>query len=90
MPTSLEPGRSVYDELVLMDNKLQARISNVVYLLGADANLIPGDPLKDHMTWFQTMLQTLQVVKPGGDIAAKTLLAVMLECVEDHISKIGI
>lgn len=90
MPTSLEPGRTVYDELLLLDNKLQARINNVVYLLGADATMIPGDPLKDHMTWFRTTLQTLQSVKPGDDIAAKTLLTVMLERVEDHISKIEI
>jgi hypothetical protein len=80
--------KALYDELVLLDNKLEARINNIVYILGVDTAILPTDSLKDHETWLQSTLQILHAIKSGDDLATKTLLATMLECVEHHILKI--
>lgn len=80
--------KTVYDELVILDNKLDSRINNIAYTLGTDTPVLSTYTLKDHETWLRNMLQTLRATKPGDDIAAKTLLTVMQERVEDHISKI--
>jgi hypothetical protein len=87
-PTSGERQRTVYDDLILLDNKLDARINNIGYILGTDTPTLPNDPLKDHETWLWSTCQILQATKPGDDVASKTLLASMLERVEDYISKI--
>lgn len=84
--TSREPGKTVYDELVLLDNKLMAQLNNLTYVLGTDIDMLIGDPLKDHEKRLKATLLTLQEVKPKGDVATKTLLATMLERVERHIS----
>jgi len=89
-PTSGERKKTLYNELALLDNKLESRINNIVYILGADVPMLPTDPLKDHEMWLQSTLQTLRALKSGDDLATKTLLAAMLECAEVHISKIEI
>ena len=84
--TSREPGRTVYDELVLLDNKLMAQLNHLTYVLGTDTDMLISDPLKDHERRLKATLLTLQEVKPKGDMATKTLLVTMLEHVERHIS----
>jgi hypothetical protein len=87
-PTCRERKKTLYDELTLLDKKLESRINNIVYILGADPPMLSTYPLKDHEMWLHNTLQTLRVTKPGDDLATKTLLIAMLARVEDHISKI--
>jgi hypothetical protein len=87
-PTCGERKKTLYDELKLLDKTLESRISNIVYILGADPPMLSTDLLKDHEMWLRNTLQTLQAMKSGDDLETKTLLIVMLACVEDHILKI--
>jgi hypothetical protein len=87
-PTREEHEKTLYDELVLLDKNLESCINNIVYILEADTSVLPADPLKDHETWLRSTQQTLRAIKSGDDLATKTLLAAMLERVEDHITKI--
>jgi hypothetical protein len=83
-----ERKKTLYDELALLDNKLESRIDNIAYILGAEPPMPSTDPLKDHEVWLRSTLQTLRATKSGEDLATKTLLAAMLARVEDHILKI--
>jgi hypothetical protein len=89
-PASGARKKTLYDELALLDDKLESRINNIVHILGMDAATLSTDSLKDHEIWLRSTLQTLRAIKSGDDLATKTLLAAMLERVESHISKIEI